>query len=251
MDIIGYSERGLVNSLFYEIENSYNRYFLLNGLFSLIEFPNYSIDFNAKKASLLIEQSFSDFGDSDAVLFLDNEKFKHSVFIEAKVKTYSKKPWLISDEFNKFIQPIKKIKEEDSENRVSSSNLFTQLYYKQRLTKTLKTGGIACLKKGVRFRDVFTKTERKIGSNAVVLKAVEKLKEYLDDTFYVALVPDSDKNLRNFFNEVLSIYSIDELEGWEIDFWGYLSWEKVEEYCRQNRMEKTLKVFEFNKGQIY
>lgn len=136
-------------------------------------------------------------------------------------------------------------------NKVSSSNLFTQLYYKQRLTKMLKTGGIASLKKGVQFRDVFTKTERKIGSNAVVLKAVEKLKGYLDNSFYVALVPDSDKNLRDFFNKVFSIYSIDELAGWEIDFWGYLSWEKVEEYCRQNRMEETLKVFEFNKGQIY
>ncbi len=251
MDIKGYSERGLINSLFYEIAYSSNGYDLLDELLSLIEFPNYSFDFNLKKISILIEQSFSDFGDSDIVMLLDNEEFKQSGFFEVKVKTYSRKQWSISEEFYKFIQPIKGPEENDSENKVSSSNLFAQLYYKQRLVKALKTEGIEALREGIQFGDMFSKTKRKIGSNAVVINAAERLKNYLDDTFFVALVPDSDKILQDFFNEVLSTFIIDELEGWEIDFWGYLSWEKVEKFCLYNRLEATLEVFEFNKGQIY
>ena len=55
MELQGYLERGLINSLFCDISNYSSCYDLLNDFLSLIEFPHYQIDFNVNKVSLLIE----------------------------------------------------------------------------------------------------------------------------------------------------------------------------------------------------
>lgn len=52
----------------------------------------------------------------------------------------------------------------------------------------------------VEFPACFGKKKRKIGSNKTVRRAAEELSGYLDDSFYVLLVPDSGNNLREFFN---------------------------------------------------
>ncbi|MDD5689578.1 MAG: hypothetical protein PHQ76_04795, partial [Caldisericia bacterium] len=69
MEIIGYSERGLINSLCYELKYSQNNLQLLNNLLSSVSFPYISgVNFNIAEVKILIEQSFSDFGDADIVL---------------------------------------------------------------------------------------------------------------------------------------------------------------------------------------
>jgi len=45
MEILGYSERGLINSLFYEIKYSQNNLEILNSLLSLVSFPYQEIKF--------------------------------------------------------------------------------------------------------------------------------------------------------------------------------------------------------------
>ncbi|OFV68089.1 MAG: hypothetical protein SCAL_000729 [Candidatus Syntrophoarchaeum caldarius] len=50
----------------------------------------------------MIEQSFSDFGDADAVILVNNQGDKEAVFIEAKVKTSQKPYWSILEEFEDF-----------------------------------------------------------------------------------------------------------------------------------------------------
>jgi hypothetical protein len=70
--IIGYSERGITNSLFYEISYSSQPVSLLEKLLSLVRFPyvgQQSIQISSAK--ILIEQSFSDFGDADVVLLTE------------------------------------------------------------------------------------------------------------------------------------------------------------------------------------
>jgi hypothetical protein len=74
MKILAYSERGLINSLFYEIMYSGNNSIaLLKNLLGKIIFrdkQNKVIDFS--DATIMLEQSFSDFGDCDVVLLLSN-----------------------------------------------------------------------------------------------------------------------------------------------------------------------------------
>lgn len=79
VEIVGYSERGLLNPLFYEIRSSPSSLQLLANLLSLIYFPRVGVDFRIRGAKILIEQSFSDFGDADAVLLIDNEGAEQSI----------------------------------------------------------------------------------------------------------------------------------------------------------------------------
>lgn len=252
MNIIGYSERGMLNSLFYEIyytqlydpRYAQDKCRLFKDFFYFIRFPFRKDNFNLRDITILIEQSFSDFGDADAVLLIDNDERKQTVFIEAKVKTYRKRPWLIDDEFYRFKDGIAK-------NEVSSSNLFTQLYHKMRLFNTLKRNGIGGLQIGVEFPKCSSKGTRKIGSNEIVLKAVNKIEEFSKDAFYVALIPDSAENAKKFFQKKLVLFELPDFNEWNVKNWGYITWEEVENFCKKNRLNATLDVFKHNRGQIY
>lgn len=237
MRILGYSERGVINALFYEIKYSQNNLLHLNDFLSMILFPCREVKFKLKDAEVLIEQSFSDFGDADLVLLLDNDGKKQAIFIEAKVKTCQKQYGIIKGEFKKMQEGIR-------QNKVSSSNLFIQIYYKFRLSQTLRCDdGLTQLKCGVEFPKWFSKNCRKIGSNKVVLKAVDLLAPYCEDVLFVALVPDLTEDLKKFNPK--------ELSEWKVQNLGYLSWEKVEVFCRDRNFEGTLKIFKWNEGQIY
>jgi len=251
MDIKGYSERGMVNSLFYEMGCREDGNNLLDEFISLIKFPKYYQGFKITGGSIYIEQSFSDFGTADAVVFVENLYKKQSLFIEAKVKTESKKVWAIKDEFEGFSKGIKDYNYLMEKGAVHYSNLFTQLYYKQRMVKAVQREGKAGIKRGVSFHECFGKKKRRIGSNKIVLKAVEELLLYMDESFFVLLVPDTEKNLEKFFRDIKFNYGSSELKEWDISNWGYLTWGAVEKFCERNKMTNTLENFEHNRGQIY
>lgn len=97
---------------------------------------------------------------------------------------------------------------------------------------------------------MFFKKIRKIGKNQIVLKAVKELEKYLDRTYYVAILPDSSENMNKFYNSN-DFLQFNDFEGWNINNYGYISWTGVEEFCRDNNLRDTLRVFEFNEGQIY
>jgi len=145
MEILGYSERGLINSLFYELKYSPNNLQLLNSLLSLVSFPYQKVNFQISEAKILIEQSFSDFGDADLVLLVSNFKSKQVIFIEAKVKTYQRDYWNILEEFKRGVE----------KDKVSSSNLFVQLYQ----NKNIKTEGrfFVCQSPITLAKQIFTK----------------------------------------------------------------------------------------------
>ncbi len=251
MDIKGYSERGMVNSLFYEMKYREDGDGLLGEFVSLIKFPKYYQGFKISGGSVYIEQSYSDFGQADAVILVENLYKKQSLFIEAKVKTGSKKVWSIKDEFKSFFEGIKDYNYLIEKGGVYYSNLFRQLYYKLRMVKAVERGGVAEIKRGVDFHQCFGKKKKKIGSNKIVLRAVADLLNYMDESFFVMLVPDTEKNLRDFFRDIEFNLGSSELKEWDTGRWGYLSWEEVEKFCERNQMRSTLSNFEHNKGQIY
>ena len=251
MDIKGYSERGMINSLFYEMKCREDGNELLDEFIALIKFPKYFQGFKITGASVYIEPSFSDFGQADAVILFDNLYKRQFLFIEAKVKTESKKAWSIEDEFKGFFEGIKEYNYLMEKGAVHYSNLFTQLYYKLRMVKAIERNGLAGIKRGVNFHECFRKEIKKIGSNKIVLKAVEDLLNYMDESFFVLLVPDTEKNLGDFFRDIKFNLGSSELVEWDISHWGYLTWEAVEKFCEQHQMTNTLGNFEFNRGQIY
>ncbi len=227
LEIIGYSERGLINSLFYEVKCSKKKYDLINDMFSLIAFPykKEKINFNITKVKILIEQSFSDFGDADTVLLIENNNRKQIIFIEAKVKNCQRTCWNIFDEFSKFDKGI-------NANKVSSSNLFVQLYHKICLVNNLQNGGLSQVMNGINFPKCSSKSIRKIGNNNVVLNATRDCLNYIKEAYFIALLPDDDSNLRNFYKNTLINYSPAGFQDWDIKDWGYISWKQIEGIIR-------------------
>jgi len=243
MEVLGYSERGVVGSLFYEMRERKTPEFVAE-LLSLASFPYRDVAFDVRSAKVFIGQSFSDFGTADALLLVENGGIKQAIFIEAKVKTDGKALWTVVKEFDAFRKGVEEVK-------VSSSNLFTQLYHKVRLVKALQAGGIKKLDSGVCFPQASSKRKRRVGRNKVVRKATCQLLSYAGDALFVALVPEETEDLETFFQETLKSFRPESFQEWDTRGWGYLTWRQVEDFCRAHHLPETVKVFEFNEGQIY
>jgi hypothetical protein len=217
MNVFGYSERGIVNALFYEIARSRDPSGILHSLLMQADFPFTESRPLRGEAEVLVEQSFSNFGESDAVVLIRDQEGKScAVFIEAKVKTFQVWDWHIRDEFGEFRKGVN--------HKVSSSNLFTQLYHKTRLVASLRQGGIAELEEGVQFPAWSSKSRRKIGNNRVVRKATERLESYRGEVFYLMMIPDTTDRVRAFFPELQTPPHPTLEETWNVKTYGYLTW---------------------------
>lgn len=202
------------------------------------------LDFSSLEgAEVLVEQSLSDFGDAAVILLLHGAGWRRAVFIEGKVKPSQVGRWTVQAAWSAFLARKK--------GSLDSSNLFTQLYHKVRFVSALREQGIVALQQGVEFPGVSTKVLRKLGSNAVVLRASRMIEVYAKDAIYVAAVPDSVTNLNNFFANVLVGGPAADVTGWSTEGWSFLTWAQVEGYCRKHGLESTVRTFDFNRGQIY
>jgi len=246
-ELLGYSERGLINSLFYELSYKDPDGKLLGQLLDKVYFPDWKGSFKVTDVTILIEQSFSDFGDADVVLLIKNGVRNQTVFIEAKVKTSGKGGWKIADEFVEF-------KAGSEPKKLSSSNLFTQLYHKHRLVDGIAEMGVDYVaSKGVLFPACSTKSPRKLGKNKIVLRAAKMIEEYPDDFFFIGIVPDKIKNIEEFVDSELRLFDPgnDPNWHWNVRNWGWLSWQTVKNFCEANDLKITLGNFEHNEEQIF
>lgn len=242
--VCGYSERGIFNALLYDIGFSADPVSALAGLLSLVRIPGAAVDFSGLEgAEVLVEQSLSDFGDADVILLLHGAGWNRVVFIEGKVKPSQRGSWTATRAWRDF--------QERKNGYLHSSNLFTQLYHKVRFMSTLRVGGIDALQAGVPFPACSTNELRKLGRNAVVLRAARMIERYATEAFYIAALPDSVSNLTDFYANQLMAGPADDVTGWDIAGWGFVAWEQVEAYCRQHGLHSTVRTFEFNRGQIY
>ncbi|RBN49348.1 hypothetical protein [Flavobacterium psychrolimnae] len=241
MKILGYSERGIINSLIFsigedkELMGEFINKITLNEPFNLGKPDRYTV---------LLEQSFSDFGDADLVIIIHykDEKIEKAddkivLFIEGKVKT-SGSNWIIKTQFDKYFQK--------KEYKGYSSNLFYQLYFKKQLIdnwpeikKQIEKDKID--KKGEKLEIKSFFRNRKIGNNPIVEKAFNLIE--CKEAYYIGIIPTLQEDI-NKFND-------------KIDFeMSFLSWEKVEEFCEENKskhpsLEKVIEIFDYNDKQIY
>ncbi len=176
-------------------------------------------------------------------MLMTTKRGRCSVFLEAKVKPNQTTAWSLQREYQRFNEGIS--------TQVNSSNLFTQLYNKVRLVNGLKRGGLEELQAGLAFSASSTLRTRKLGKNDVVLSAVQQIMPYLDETFYLALIPDNPENSLAFFRDTLSNSQPEGYVEWHTTNYGFLCWCDVEEFCEKESLANTTRVLEFNRGQIY
>lgn len=229
--IYGYSERGIINSLVFNICEDKG---LMKQFIELIKLPK-PIDIGKpKKYTILLEQSFSRFGDADLIIIVHYEvPIKNIVlFIEGKVNTY-KKSWNIVEEYRKYLEP----KDGDTKIKPNNywSNLFSQLYLKTLLMEYRHNYKYQKVEIGIlepNFGDF-----RKIGKNKIVNKAFDLITD--GEAYYIGLIPTPQNEIEDFLTDKkdLGIH--------------FLSWETVHGFCADNDLTKVLNIFDHNKGQIY
>ena len=245
MNIYGYSERGILNSLLYEILHTKNGAALLTRLIAKAKFPLTDKKPSFGAATILVEQSLSQFGDADAIVLISSSTAKSTIFVEAKVQSQSS-DWLLSEQLSEFEHGLR--------STVNSSNIFTQLYHKQRFISALKNnsdGAITALQKGIKFPSWSTRSKRSVGKNPVVLRAVKHIQQHADNIFYLMVVPDNEQRAETFFNKTLCSIRFPTVPEWDVSCYGYLTWATVKSFCEQNSLKETLGVFAYNKDQIF
>jgi len=255
-DLCGYSERGMMNALFYDINGAptdSDRLKRLHAFLSLCRFPNnlgqYPFrDIRFQSAKIRIEQSFSGFGDPDTLILLDEDSAgdarKHAIILEAKVKTDQKNAWYIRDEWREFLGRVAQ--------QQSDSNLFIQLYRKLRLVRHL-------LDPGEEVEASSVPGCWRIGTNKTVKQAGLELAEYCESVWYLSILPDSATNVERFYRQILSGFTPNEdgrrLPGWDVSRWGFLCWSDLRQFCEQQdqlpHWPGLRRNFEYNGPQIY
>ena len=247
MNLLGYSERGLVNALLYECFFAGDRgQHLIRELITLARWPllpaKPAFVETARCETVLVEQSLSDFGDSDAILLLDSDAGRVSLFLEAK----RGHRWRLAKEWKRF--------EVRFRNRIQeglSSNLFCQLHYKQRFASALAAG--EDLASGLEFDGPLRRGRsvgrRMIGSNPVVLRAVDLIRPYIPSHYYLMAIPQRwDEGLTTLLGEV-NLWDSPP-RGWDVSKWGILTIPQIEEFCEAHGLRHTLSVIEYNREQL-
>lgn len=242
MEVYGYSERGILNSLIYEIRYANNGAALFDSLISKAKFPLTDNKPSTGDSTVLVEQSLSQFGDADAIFLTSSNSANCTIFVEAKVLSQAR-DWQLSYQFKKF--------EEGLNSKVNSSNLFTQLYFKQRLISVLTSDGIEALQQGVSFPSWSTRRRRKAGSHPVVLNTLKLIRQCNDNVYYLMLIPDTHQRVELFFENRLRDLQLPDVPDWDPSHYGFLTWATVKSFCEKNRLAATLAVFAYNQGQIF
>lgn len=197
MEIIGYSERGAMNALFYGMALDKE-----NGEKSMKVFIKdlAKIEGNFTEFELYNEFSLSDFGDPDLMIKAKNEKGDYVVFfIEAKAgccKYYN----LHEQEMHH----VDYMKGGNKYDKGHASNLYFQLRLKNYFFRLLHDFYCDSLIQKQESMSIYNDPQlrlkqsrgrnRKIGENVVVEKIVNELKN-CKQAYYIAIIPKQNPNI--------------------------------------------------------
>lgn len=253
MQLLGYSERGFINAFFYEVFRHPNSTEIIRAFLALAHWPlltsRPAVVETATVDTVLIEQSFSDFGDADVLILASTPQEKVAFFCEAK----RGRPWRVKKEWGQFKARFQACL------AGGVSNVFRQLYLKQRLAQSIVAGDD--LKAGIEFDGVLRTTRgnqrRKIGKNKVVLKAVEMLKPHVGSAYFLILTPEPWRDeMKTLFQGVQNFNpppGDPRPRSWDVTRWGIISLQDVVQLCKDKDrpLPHAAAVADFNEGQLY
>ncbi len=263
----GYSERGVMNALFYGIAykgttEDIREFLCLAGIKKVEEYTDFEI---------IMEGSLSDFGDSDAIIIAkrNNEKNGKTVFfIEAKVSNGDNKNTL-EKRYKDFYNNFNSNKREGG----YSSNLFYQLCLKHYLFKLTrdkeKISDLGKFKDEKLLKDLITSADcekydnyiklkgnnklRKFGKNPVVHKFINDIKN-CSDAKYIAIVPDpNENNIDKSIKDYIRKKNMDILSQPDfIDNLHFITWHQIkDEWLKNEELNENIqKSIEYNQNLI-
>ncbi|MBM3332688.1 hypothetical protein FJY68_12725 [candidate division WOR-3 bacterium] len=252
----------MLNSLLHELTYRRDGLQLLGELLGEVWFPcrkQISQMEPVRNAEVIVEQSLSDFGDSDCVILLDRDGHGQTAFVEAKVATSQVPSRYFRREFDFFRNDV-------GRNGRLGADLFSQLYRKLVLASALVDRGFdQVVAKGIEVengKEYRNSTVRKLGRNPVVLRAARKMAVHLSDVLLVAVVPLGKldpEDAAEFAASARMLLVENECVGVDLglclwkDFlrsFGLLTWLQVEGFCMEHHLDNTMVSFRHNAGQI-
>jgi hypothetical protein len=253
--VLGYSERGLVNAFVYDCLHSGNGKQIVTNLLAVCRWPLWEQDLpwthgTCLSVTALVEKSLSDFGDSDLILLCDFVGgHRVSIFCEFKRGT-----WLFAPHWRVFTEALDTAAQDPTIRFPGlSSNLFCQLYVKQRLVRAVVADpSLNTITDGLVFEPPLDKgrgNRRRIGDNETVRRALDKIVPFSSCPFFLAVIPGQVDD--NQFRELLRSPR-QRPNSWDTTTWGYLRLRDLRSFCEEQNgtFEQTLRVFDFNKGQL-
>jgi len=194
-----------------------------------------------QSVTLLVEQTFSYFGDLDLLILLEFEAEKfQALLVEAKVSNDTNSWLTIEDRWEEFLAIL-------DGGQDNTSNLFVQLHRKVRLVEFLQHDGKD-------FALDLLVAQGNLGKNQVVTRAAAMLRKYIREgnALYAAIVPDELDALLSFARDTLRSRSRQEmLPTWNPSQWGFLSWHTIAEKAKGDSWLRTVKTLQWNEGQIF
>ena len=238
MKIIGYSERGAMNALFYGMANDTS-----HGVDAMNTFLSNLARMNNGPFSdftIYSEFSLSDFGEPDMMITAKDKEGKNVLFfIEAKVSCGS------------YYDLSKQLDKHKKKMNYDSSNLFFQLRLKQYFVQRIINNTLDNktddhlnffpeeLKRLVNRGKDSKNNLRYIGKNVIVNKTVKKLEAIIEpgNVYYIAIIPRQDDSKESkTLNEVKETYGLD---------FHIVTWERI---CKEEMLKDYVALtIDFNK----
>lgn len=205
MQVLGYSERGVINSFFYEMAFThlsksielFDEFIkLIKPMIDGVKLPKFKLK-SGTLPTIIIEPSFSDFGDADAVIMFEDENIGKTVlFVEAKV--CAEKSWNFArNVLLHLVEGFNKISKGVKPKSDYSSNLLIQLYHKYHMIKERKkliSSTSPAFSLRLPLSPLYHKgkqIKRKIGANNCVRKVLEFIDSSLTEgnDYYISIIP--------------------------------------------------------------
>ena len=199
VNIHGYSERGVMNALFYGIAHEQDEKKQRAAIEAIINAECINeTKTNYQKFDFYMEFSLSEFGSPDLIIIATDDKGqKTAFFVEAKVS--NGKCYKINNEYDKFKGYLENVNYDNGH----SSNLFFQLGLKKCYLQLIKESEVNKLERLIKVSD----NPRKLGDNVVVKKLDEIIKT-CNSFKFLAIIPKQKEQLKEyeFFSDVKFLY---------------------------------------------
>lgn len=270
MQVLGYSERGVINSFFYEMAYTHKVAFqdflnLIQPMIDGVKLPAFEA---VGEPTIYIEQSFSNFGDADAVILFEDKIIGNTVlFIEAKV--CAEKPWNFKKDVIKLFEDgITEIRGISGSSPVKlpdayTSNLLIQLYHKFGMINNINsTVHEVYLPLSPKFKRKHWM--RSIGDNETVLEVYKEITDHINkecnNVYYIGIVPSgTGLPLNPIPTSFTTASTLDPSFACFQKKLGYITWQNIYDNIVKNNMPNTDEVFKLNqaagrngtKNQIY
>ena len=225
MAILGYSERGVFNSIVYYLEQNPDL------IYPFLQVFDVNVNRSINNFTFLVDHSFEDFGICDLVILGEGSGQKIVIFIDSKTKKDGES-YTVKNQYTKLKDAVAK---GGRLPEVFLTNILFKVYCKHMLLNYVRKGSY------------------NISKNRTIVKSCELIKDASDYCF-IAILPQkiTSDEFKDYFASIGKIngrfqeFYQKEKENITTGFWG-----DIYKFFVEKSVHAITSIFEYNEGLIY